>query len=194
MAERKEVGLFATPIETLAEAKTVKEILATKEKIEDYFTKVSCVMKKSQMTLKDGTKLDPRYSMTVSLHPTINTTIDNKKMINETEFTLLCYEFLKPVDTTEIKFNGYVRLLRGESDKLDKEDKSFNIIELFISPNLSSINSFLANSTKLLIERLTSMNNEQIALMHTVPFNNIKVFRLSKKESDVVANDLTSGE
>ena len=195
MAERKEVGLFARPIETLAETKTVRDILADpKDDIQNHFTKVNCIMKKTQVTLKDGTKLEPRYSLTLSLHPTVHEAINNKKMVNETEFTLLCFEFLKPIDTTEIKFEGWVRFLRGTSEAIDRDDKTFTVVELFINPNLSPINAFLSNANKLLIERLQKLSSEQLAIMKTVPFNEVKLFRLSKKQSDIVSADLSSGE
>lgn len=193
MSKTNEIGYFA-PIETLAEYKTVRDILDSKGKINDHFTEVECVMKKIVIKAKDGTSYEPRYSLKVILHPSIEEEINNKKMVNATEFSLLCYEFLKPLDSTELRFRGKLRFLRGESEKIDREDKSFVVVELFISENLSPISAYLNNGTKLLIERLTKLQPEDLAKMKTVPFNPIKQFKLSSGQSNIVTEELAAGE
>ena len=192
---KNELGLFATPIETLAEVKSARDIIADpNDSIENHFTKVSCSMKRIQFKGKDGTLSEPRYQLSVYLHPTIREEMNNKKMINEVEYTLLCYEFLKPIETPEINFNGWVRFLRGSSEAVSSEDKTFTVVELFISKNMSTVQSFLNNSTKLLIERLTAMDAQALEKLKTVPFSGVKQFRLSKKQLEAVNADVSSGE
>lgn len=193
--EQKKLGVFEVDLNTLPEAKPVKEILESKnDKIENHFTEVDCVISKRQFNLKDGSKSDPTYSLVVKLHSSIEEKMDNKKMINAVEFTLIQLEFLKPVDVNEIKFKGYVRFLRGISDSpnIRSDDKSFITIELFISENLSSISAFLNNGTKLLMNRLSKLNDAQLKTMKCLPLNNFKQFKLVKTEA--LVNELTEGE
>lgn len=172
---------FEIDLGKLPEAKTVKQMKEEGLKIREYFTPVSCLMKKTQFKQKDGTMTDPRYALHVELHSSITEQVVNKKMINQTEFTMLLYHFLKPLNTTEIKFTGFARFIVGESDKI-ADNKQFIIIELFIHESLSPISGYLQNATKELINRLSLLKPEELRQIGVDKFNGLKMYRLADND------------
>ena len=177
------LGYFETPIATLSDVVSVKDIKEGKLKIEDHFSKVQVEFNKREFKQKNG-DVSTSYSMFIKLHPASVLTVTNRKIVNENEFTLLLMELGQPFDTTCLKFNAYIRFLKGESEKIDT--KEFVRYELFLGPNLSSIGDFVDGGTKLVVNRLSSKNNEEIAKLKTEPFKRYPMFKLSAKDINAI--------
>lgn len=172
-------GYFETPISTLDDVVSVKDIKEKKLKIEDHFAKVPVEFVKREYTSKSG-ETSVNYAMFIKLHPNITLCASNKKFINENEFLLLLMEFGLPFDTKVIKFNGYIRFLKGESLKIDT--KEFVRYELYLGSNLSTLGDFVDGGTKLVANRLSLYSDEQIIKAKTTPFVKYPLCRLSAKD------------
>lgn len=177
------LGYFETPIATLNDVVSVKDIKEGKLKIEDHFSKVQVEFNKREFKQKNG-DLSTSYSMFIKLHPSSTLTVTNRKFVNENEFTLLLMEFELPFTTNQIKFNGYIRFLKGESEKLDT--KEFVRFELYLGPNLSTIGDFVDGGTKLVVNRLSKLTSEQMAKMKCEPFKQYPMFKLSAKDINAI--------
>lgn len=185
MAEKKKLG-FETPISELPENVSIKSINEDETKqVKDYFVKVPCVFKK---VVRKGVVYG--YTLDVNLHPLVNLTFDNKKVINETEFALMIMQLNLPVDIEEIKFNGYIRFLKGESDKTKSEDHSFLICELYMGPELNTVSTFVSNATKKLMDMLSRKTEEELKKMKADSLISIPLYKLGSTESKEVLEDL----
>jgi hypothetical protein len=183
MKEIKKYGFFETPLSELKDVVSVKDIKEQGLKVEEHFAKVPVVFQKKTYTSKSG-DVTTNYAMFIQAHPSVTISCNNKKFVNETEFTLLLMEFGLPFDTTQIKFNAYIRFLKGESAKIDVND--FVRFELYLGSNLSSIGDFVDGGSKLVINRLSMKTNDEIAKMKTEPFKQYPLFKLTAKEINAI--------
>lgn len=185
MEKKNLLGYFETPLSSLKDVVSVKEIKEQGLKIEEHFAKVPVEFVKRSYSSKNG-DTSTNYAMFIKLHPSATLTATNKKIINENEFTLLLMELEQPFDSTSLKFNAYIRFLKGESEKL--ETKEFVRYELFLGPNLSSIGDFVDGGTKLVINRLSKLTSEQRAKMKCESFKAYPMFKLTAKEINAIEN------
>ena len=185
MAKEKNLG-FETPISELPENVSVAEIKDDPAKsITDYFVKVPCVFKK---VVRKGVVYG--YSLTANIHPLVTLTFDNRKLVNETQFALMILQQNLKINVEEIKFNGYLRFLKGESENSKSDDHTFVIAELFMGSQLNTVSTFLPNNVKLLMERLLNKSDAELKEMESTPIVNIPLFKLGTNESSEVLNDL----
>lgn len=188
MEIKNKIGIFDQPIESLVEVKTIRELIEsnTPDYLTSNFTKVNVIFKRQ--TLKTGVVV---YSMSVSLHPNIDFTLDNRKIINQNEFLLICLNLGLPVDSDVLKFKGYVRFIKGISDspKIRTDDKSYVRIELFISPDLMPISCFLDSGTRLAMNKLSMLDELTMRKIHSIALPDYKVFSVSKKFIDQLESD-----
>lgn len=185
MEKKNLLGYFEAPLSSLKDVVSVKEIKEQGLKIEEHFAKVPVEFVKRSYSSKNG-DTSTNYAMFIKLHPSATLTVTNRKFINENEFTLLLMELEQPFDSTSLKFNAYIRFLKGESEKL--ETKEFVRYELFLGPNLSSIGDFVDGGTKLVINRLSKLTSEQRAKMKCESFKAYPMFKLTAKEINAIEN------
>lgn len=193
MEKKNVIGYFAQPIEKLSEALTCKEIVEKNLIIDNYST-CDVIFKKIQYKQKDGSLSSPRFNLILNLHPAVEFELKNKNLINQKEFTLVQLALGIPFDRNELKFKGYIRFLKGESDSelIRSEDKSFLICELFIHPDLSPINSFVDNGTKLLMERIYALTIDQLSKLKCESLKRYPLFKISKRQADDVISEVSS--
>ena len=196
MEKTNNIALFDQAIETLTEVKTVRELIDSGEDVKNFinrdFTKVNVIFRKQPIRNSS----DYSYRMTVNLHPNIDMVVDNRKIINNTEFILIAMTLGIPVDSTELKFKAYARFIKGVSDsnKIKSEDKSFVRFELFIHPELSPVSCFLDSGTRLAMNRLSLLSDEKLKAIHAEKLANYKLFSVSKKFKDELDEIDNEGE